>query len=49
MPVLVLTFQGDRPSRERALELGAARVMGKDAPVEEIFAAIRDLGGSEDV
>ena len=49
VPVLVLTFRGDRPSRERALELGAARVMGKDASAEEIFAAIRDLGGSEDV
>jgi two-component system, NarL family, response regulator DevR len=49
VPVLVLAFGGDRPSRERALELGAARVMGKDAPAEEIFAAIRGLGGSEDV
>ena len=49
VPVLVLTFRSDRPSRERALELGAARVMGKDAPAEEIFAAIRELGGSEDV
>ena len=49
VPVLVLTSRGDRPSRERALELGAARVMGKDASAEEIFAAIRELGGSEDV
>ncbi|MDP8952018.1 MAG: response regulator transcription factor [Actinomycetota bacterium] len=48
VPVLVLTFLGDRPSRERVLELGAARVMGKDAPVEEIFAAIRKLGGLGD-
>ena len=48
VPVLVLTFRGDRPSRERALELGATRVMGKDASAEEIFAAIRKLGGSED-
>jgi DNA-binding NarL/FixJ family response regulator len=47
-PVLVLTFRGDRPSRERALELGAARVMSKDASVEEIFAAIRKLGGLDD-
>jgi two-component system response regulator DesR len=46
--VLVLTFRGDRPSRDRALELGAARVMSKDAPAEEIFAAIRELGGLED-
>jgi two-component system, NarL family, response regulator DevR len=49
VPVLVLTFREDRPSRERALELGAARVMSKDASVEEIFAAIRKLGGSEKV
>jgi DNA-binding NarL/FixJ family response regulator len=49
VPVLVLAFRGDRPSRERALELGAGRVMGKDAPVEEIFASIRELGGSGDV
>ena len=49
VPVLVLTFRSDRPSRERALELGAARVMDKNASAEEIFAAIRELGGSEDV
>jgi DNA-binding NarL/FixJ family response regulator len=48
-PVLVLTLRGDRLPRERALELGAARVMSKDAPVEEIFAAIRELGDSEEV
>ena len=47
-PVLVLTFRGDRPSHERALELGATRVMSKDAPVEEIFAAVRKLGGPGD-
>ena len=29
VPVLVLTFRGDRPSHERALELGAARVMSR--------------------
>jgi DNA-binding NarL/FixJ family response regulator len=45
VPVLVLTLRGDRTSRERALELGAARVMSKEAHVEEIFAAIRELGG----
>jgi DNA-binding NarL/FixJ family response regulator len=49
VPVLVLTFRGDRPSRERALELGAARVMSKEAHVGEIFNAIGELGGSEDV
>jgi DNA-binding NarL/FixJ family response regulator len=48
VPVPV-TFRGDRHSRERALELGAARVMGKDSSAEEIFAAIRELGGSEGV
>ncbi len=29
----------------KALELGAARVMSKDASVEKIFAAIREFGG----
>ena len=48
VPVLVLTFRGDGPSRERALELGAARVMGKEAHVEEIFEAIKELGGRGD-
>ena len=47
VPVLVLTFRGDRPSRERALELGAARVMSKEAHAGEIFDAIRELGGLE--
>ena len=48
VPVLVLTFRGDRPSHERALELGAERVMSKDAPVGEILAAIRGFGDLED-
>ncbi len=48
VPVLVLTFRGDRASRERALELGAARVMSKEAHVGEIFEAIKGLGGPED-
>ena len=48
VPVLVLTFRGDRPSHERALELSAERVMSKDAPVGEIFAAIRGFGDLED-
>ena len=48
VPVMVLTFRGDRPSHERALELGAARVMSKDAPVGEILAAIRGFGDLED-
>ncbi len=46
--VLVLTFRGDRASRERALELGAARVMSKEAHAGEIFDAIGELGGLED-
>ena len=48
VPVLVLTFRGDGPSRERALELGAARVMSKEAHVGEIFEAIKELGGPGD-
>lgn len=48
VPVLVLTFREDRASRDRALELGAARVMSKEAHAGEIFAAIRELGGLED-
>ncbi len=48
VPVLVLTFRGDRASRERALELGAGRVMSKEAHAGEIFDAIRELGGLED-
>ena len=48
LPVLVLTFRGDGSSRERALELGAARVMSKEAHVGEIFEAIKKLGGPGD-
>ena len=48
VPVLVLTFRGDGPSRERALELGPARVMSKEAHVGEIFEAIKELGGPGD-
>ena len=48
LPVLVLTFRGDGSSRERALELGAARVMSKEAHVGEIFEAIKGLGGPGD-
>ncbi len=48
VPVLVLTFRGDRALRERALELGAGRVMSKEAHAGEIFDAIRELGGLED-
>lgn len=48
VPVLVLTSWGAHDSRDRALELGAAQVMGKESRIEEIFAAIRRLGGQED-
>ena len=48
VPVLVLTFRGDRASQKRALELGAARVMSKEAHVGEIFEAIKELGGPGD-
>ena len=45
--VPVLTLRGDRHYHDRTLELGAARVMSKDAPVEEILATIREFGGLE--
>ena len=48
VPVVVLTFRGDGPSRELALELGAARVMSKEAHIGEIFEAIKELGGQGD-
>jgi len=47
VPLLVLTLRGDRHYHDRTLELGAARVMSKDAPVEEILATIREFGGLE--
>ena len=45
--VPVLTLRGDRHYHDRTLELGAARLMSKDAPVEEILATIREFGGLE--
>jgi len=47
VPLLVLTLRGDRHHHDRTLELGAARLMSKDAPVEEILATIREFGGLE--
>jgi DNA-binding NarL/FixJ family response regulator len=47
VPLLVLTLRGDRHYHDRTLELGAARVMSKDAPVEEILATIGGFGGLE--
>ena len=47
VPLLVLTLRGDGHCHHRTLELGAARVMSKDAPVEEILATIGGFGGLE--
>jgi DNA-binding NarL/FixJ family response regulator len=43
VPVLVLTGARDRRSRELALELGAAGVLTKDAPMERIVASLKKL------
>jgi len=43
--VLVLTVIRDCDSHDMALELGAAEVMTKDAPLEQIVATIKKLGG----
>ena len=43
VPVLVLTGARDRPSHELALEMGAAEVLTKDAPVERIVASLKKL------
>jgi DNA-binding NarL/FixJ family response regulator len=48
VPALVLTFRGNRPSSERTLQLGAARMISKEAHVGEIFDAIGELGGLGD-
>ena len=48
VPALVLTFWGNRPSSERTLQLGAARMISKEAHVGEIFDAIGELGGLGD-
>ena len=42
--VLVLTVIRDCDSHDMALELGAAEVMTKDAPLEQIVATIKKLG-----
>jgi two-component system response regulator DevR len=43
--VLVLTVIRDRDSHDMALELGAAEVMTKDAPLVQIVTTIKKLGG----
>ena len=47
VPLLVLTLRGDQHYHDRTLELGAARVMSKDAPVGEILATIGGFGDLE--
>ena len=44
VPVLVLTMSRDPARHARALEVGADRVLTKDASIEEIVDAIRHLG-----
>ena len=43
--VLVLTLVRDRDSHEFALEMGATKVLTKDASVEQIVASIKEVGG----
>ena len=42
--VLVLTALKDRQAHDLALKVGAAQVLTKDAPVEDIVASIKKLG-----
>jgi DNA-binding NarL/FixJ family response regulator len=42
--VLVLTVIRDRDSHDLALKMGAAEVMTKDVPLEQIVATIKKLG-----
>ena len=46
VPVLVLTSIRDCDSHNLALEMGAAQVLTKDVPKEQIVASIKKLGGS---
>lgn len=43
--VLVLTVDINPKSRDRALEAGADAVLGKEATIHEIVAAVKDLEG----
>ena len=45
IPVLVLTHLNDQGLYERFLEAGANEVLPKTIHLEEIFAAVRRLGG----
>ena len=45
IPVLVLTHLNDQGLNERFLEAGASEVLPKTIHLEEIFQAVRRLGG----
>lgn len=45
MPILVLTINFDTACHERAIEAGASKVITKDAPLEEILAAVEEATG----
>lgn len=47
IPVLVLTHLDEKGLYERFLEAGANEVLPKTINLEEIFAAVRRLGGGE--
>lgn len=47
--VLVLTGSSSRSDQARAVEAGAAGVMHKTAPLEEIIGAVKRLGHGEDL
>jgi DNA-binding NarL/FixJ family response regulator len=47
IPVLVLTHLNDQGLFERFLEAGASEVLPKTIQLEEIFQAVRRLGGGE--
>jgi DNA-binding NarL/FixJ family response regulator len=47
IPVLVLTHLNDQGLFERFLEAGASEVLPKTIYLEEIFQAVRRLGGGE--
>jgi DNA-binding NarL/FixJ family response regulator len=48
IPVLVLTHLEDQGLYERFLEAGANEVLPKTIHLEEIFVAVRRLGGGEE-
>jgi DNA-binding NarL/FixJ family response regulator len=48
IPLLVLTHLEDQGLYERFLEAGAREVLPKTIHLEEIFAAVRRLGGGEE-